>query len=332
MKYKLLILILATAICLLVSEWAMRRLGVQPWQRPGDLGIVIEPDIRFFIPHPQYGFTHNPGKFTVFYPGGFTFMVTHDKVGKRITALHQRESETTRPEIWIFGCSYTYGWALNDSETFPWILQEQLPEFRIVNFGVAAFGTIHSYLQCKEAFANRSKPVLIVVAYSSIHDVRNVCSRLHQKNLHVLKQLIPWVQPYARLSRKGKLTFHYEDISYNPIWGMQSLATVHALELIIISLQQSLLHPYEVAQGLLVAFSELAETAAVDFMVIGLDPASQRLMHEVKKTGINTGYIGLDISKKEFNNLPNDIHPNASANKIYADEILRYIKEQLSIK
>ena len=38
-----------------------------------------------------------------------------------------------RPELVLVGCSYTLGWAVDDSDTWAWRLQQHLPELRVLN-------------------------------------------------------------------------------------------------------------------------------------------------------------------------------------------------------
>jgi hypothetical protein len=75
-------------------------------------------------------------------PNGYAFRVTHLPNTLRVpyplaTDAHAR----SKPEIWLFGCSFTHGWSLNDEETYPWVLQERLPMYEVVNYGAWRCGT-----------------------------------------------------------------------------------------------------------------------------------------------------------------------------------------------
>src|SRR5262249_10125369 len=66
----------------------------------------------------------------------------------------------------VFGCSFTYGWLVNDAETYPYLLQAALPEYRIVNFAVPGYGNVQSLLQFKRALATHAnKPALALFTY-----------------------------------------------------------------------------------------------------------------------------------------------------------------------
>jgi len=174
--------ILASALVSLAvgAEVVLRLCGVAPWRLPSNT-TSVEPGGSLFRPDPVLGYTHLPGAFVVTLATGYKFRMTHLPNTLRVT--HQMETYPSSPEkesIWIFGCSHTHGWSLNDEETYPWLLQEFFPDFEIVNFGVSGYGTLHSLLQLQEALQH-SRPRLVVLAYASFHDVRNLLLRKRQK-------------------------------------------------------------------------------------------------------------------------------------------------------
>lgn len=64
---------------------------------------------------------------------------TIDGFGRRVTPgadLDQRKKF-----ILFFGCSYTFGWGVNDDETLPYFVQELAPDYHAYNYGVNGYGT-----------------------------------------------------------------------------------------------------------------------------------------------------------------------------------------------
>lgn len=51
-----------------------------------------------------------------------------------------------KPEIGIFGDSITYGWSVNDEETYRRLLQTGFADYEIVNFGADSYGTLRSLI------------------------------------------------------------------------------------------------------------------------------------------------------------------------------------------
>ena len=52
-----------------------------------------------------------------------------------------------------------------------------------------------------------------------------------------------------------------------------------------------------------------------------------RMLKFCEKQKIPNVDISVDLSKKEYNFLPIDAHPNALANREFADKLFRFIKE-----
>ena len=139
---------------------------------------------KFFSKHPTLGYSHIAGKFTVTLGDGYSFKVTHLPNTLRITHPLNTygQEDLQKEEIWIFGCSFTHGWSLNDQETYPWFIQQRFPEYEVINFGVSGYGTIHSLIQLNEALEKGRRPKIAVLTYGSLHDERNVFLRNPPKN------------------------------------------------------------------------------------------------------------------------------------------------------
>jgi hypothetical protein len=48
---------------------------------------------------------------------------------------------TEGPVVIAAGCSFTFGHGVSDQDSWPWQLQEKLPQYRVMNTGVMAYGT-----------------------------------------------------------------------------------------------------------------------------------------------------------------------------------------------
>lgn len=57
--------------------------------------------------------------------------------GRRVTSEHPPEG----PAVITAGCSFTFGHGLNDRDTWPWQLQEKLPQYHVINSATMAYGT-----------------------------------------------------------------------------------------------------------------------------------------------------------------------------------------------
>jgi hypothetical protein len=204
---RILFILSTTALSLVLLaaglETLARLSGATPW-RPAAPNIAVDPGERLYERDALLGYRHLPGKFRVVLGGRLAFKMTHDSHSRRITS-DRTPTPAGRKEVWILGCSYTHGWSVNDSETYPWLLQEDFPQYDIVNFGVGGYGTIHSLLQFEQAIKTRRPPIAVVVAYADFHDERNVFSRYRQKVAASWSHFGPLVQPFGRVDANGNL-------------------------------------------------------------------------------------------------------------------------------
>jgi len=99
--------------------------------------------------------------------------VTSD--GIRINSLGLRDIEgapTTKPTVLFIGDSFVYGAGVKDGQRFTDRLREDLPDFRIVNAGVAAYGTDQEYLLLRRLWP-QLKPSVVVLIVCAENDHRD---------------------------------------------------------------------------------------------------------------------------------------------------------------
>jgi len=131
----------------------------------------------FFRPDPVTGYSHVPGVHEISLvgkSGTLNFRAVIDADGYRTTSPRP-EAHAGQPEVWIFGCSFTWGFGLNNEKSFPWLVQTELPEFCVRNLAGHGFGDVQALLQLQHAIAQGKKlPVAAVFSYNPFHRDRNV--------------------------------------------------------------------------------------------------------------------------------------------------------------
>src|SRR5262249_55624405 len=136
--------IFVTSFCVGISfvfaELVVREKGHRPWLSPVPY-VAIQPAGNYFRPDPVVGYLPRPGRTMIELPGQFSFSMTHLSNGLRITHSLDTYPSSSKKALWIFGCSFTHGWSLNDEQTYPWLIQQNFPEYDVVNFGVEAYST-----------------------------------------------------------------------------------------------------------------------------------------------------------------------------------------------
>lgn len=314
-----------------VSEGMVRLAGFTPY-RVTNVSIDVNPGGKWFMRHPTLGYSNIPGKFIVTLWLGHSFNATHLPNTLRIT--HPIDSYFNNPrqkeEIWIFGCSFTHGWGLNDQETYPWLLQERFPEYEIVNFGVGGYGTIHSLIQFREALEVKT-PKLAVLAYASFHDKRNTFIRSRRKQIIITKKLGPVSQPYALLDGHGRLQYLYADDEYREFPLMRYSALAHFIEELYNQYEEGWYRSHAVSEALVAEMAELAKKRGVKFMVAGINERREtfEMLDFAQSHGISNVNISVDLDVKENTLEPIDGHPSAIANKKYADKLEAFLRAEL---
>lgn len=309
------------------AEIVLRTKGIEPW-RKHEVFVQVDPGGTFFRKHPILGYSHYPGRFAVTLSSGYSFNVTHLPNTLRITRPIDSYKESERKEeIWIFGCSFTHGWTLNDDETYPWLLQERFPEHDVINFGVSGYGTIHSLSQFRDALKTRT-PKVVVLAYAGFHDQRNTFSRIRRKEIAPWNKLGPLVQPYARLNKEGDLEYLFADVEYPEFPMMKHLALAHYIEIKYNRFESERHQSHAVSEALVEEMAKLAKKSEVKFIVANISK-ERAMLDFAEEKRIQNIDISVDLDLTENTNRPHDYHPSAIANKKYADKLENFLRAQL---
>ena len=135
-------------------------------------------------------------KFEPWSKNGNTTKLTNLEDGSRFTGKNQEK----RKVIFIGG-SLTQGWAVDDSESFVWLLQEKKQDFNFINYGVGGYGGVQSLLKLKEISSNMDNIYYIIYGFIPHHEVRNIASG-------------SWMYQLNKASRgtEGKLLLPYASI------------------------------------------------------------------------------------------------------------------------
>jgi tetratricopeptide (TPR) repeat protein len=314
--------LMLTIFTLVGAETAARCMGYAPLRMP-PLDIRVEPGGRLFTRDPKLGYRPLAGSYRITLETGYPFRATHDTQGRRITHPAHITS-VARPEFWLFGCSFAYGYSANDEETAAWQLQEQMPEYEIVNFGAPGYGTIHSVIQLREALAAGRRAKAAIVLYGNFHEERNGFLRRRQKTVMLYNRLGPMVQPYATLSSDGRLVYHATPVEYRELPLQRHSALINALDEAIIEYDARHTPSAELTRLLLVEFADLCKQHGVVPCVAGLRPNSKTraMLEACRAAGIPVADISFDWEQPTNWNAPADPkHPSRRGHREYADKL-----------
>jgi hypothetical protein len=219
----------------------------------------------------------------------------------------------------IYGCSFVYGTGLADTETFAARLQAQLPETRVLNRGIAAQGTVQSYLQFRRDLRQGVVGAAIFGVISD-HRLRNTANPERMKSF----QSPAWFErglehmPVARLLRDGGLRIDYVPCD-QPLIAKGDLSDFLPDDAVL----------DQVLFGVLTEIEALAKHRGVPVTLALLDRHDPVFNTLFARQGEPYLDISVPFDEAHFF-IPLDLHPNAHANAIYADRLMPLARRMLA--
>jgi len=220
---------------------------------------------------------------------------------------------------------------VNDRDTYCWLLQEALPDYEVVNFGVNGYGTLQSLIQLREALKNGTEPQVVILAYAPWQDVRNTFIRMRRKMVATAVFLGPVNQPYARLDSNGRPEVFSDALAYREFPLMRYSAFIHALEESYDKYEERHSQSHEITKVIIKEISYLCLAHRIKLVVASLtsDPISSDMLEYCRRERITTADLWVDLSIKENNNLPYDSHPSAIAHRQYAHKLESFLRSNV---
>ena len=317
-------------ICfLLLSELSLWILGYRPFTYQ-PYKITSDPKMCL-LPNKIYGFSLNPGTYKVTINDHHTYTSTHNEDSLRITSYEPIDSATL--SLHIYGCSYTYGFGVDDSLSYPFLLQQTLKDVRVINHAVPAYGTLQALMQLKKHEKNAALPNILVINYASFHNDRNVLSPTYRRNLWMgfaaanegnKQKYIDCKFPYAVLEDDKTVVKHEAWDAIDNNWPLRTYsAFVNFLQTTI----ENNSFPEEsnllVTKRIMEEISMLCKENNIKLIVTGItkDVATSEMLLYCTTLGAKTVEMGIDLKDKKYHNAPYDTHPNSLAHKIFSEKV-----------
>jgi hypothetical protein len=323
---RLLYILGVIAILVVAGEITARVLGHRPWKEPHQ-AISIQPEGSFYVADSVLGYRGKPGRFALRLQDSLDFTVTHDSAG-------WRQSHTlpdSLPQIWIFGCSFTHGFGVNDAEAYPAQLQGMLPGYHVRNFGMDAYGTLQNWLTLRDLLRKGEKPALIILAYGAFHDQRNTANRYWRKALHGQQIAEGITYPYIRLDENDSLHITYQQLEYHPLPLQRHLAMLSLLEENWNRSEDEGLRSKHVTEILIQRMANASHHAGAQFVLAGIykHPETVNMLRTFHTEGIHTVDISQDLEHPSARILPGNGHPNAASHRKMAEALHSYLMNKL---
>lgn len=298
-------------------RWALQHAVVSAVRslRPGADGIRFERPLA--LADPELGYRCIPGVHRLAMVHGGKrkeFRVTIGDDGYRVTG--NAKADPLKPVVAIHGCSYTWGFLLNDEETYPWKLQALLPEYSVRNLAQNGFGTAHALLQARSM---KPAPAVAIVAYAAFHKPRNSPSQEWMRQMvaagdafEVSKIAYPWVSlaggiPVVELKPVGFGTGQ-GPVGKPPDAGAEEANTI----------------------ALLRAIAEHYRGRGVRFGIAAFTGTADPVMEALRSDGVPILDLSLgspDYLPSEYKMRPwDEFHPGPRAASIYAERLAGFVR------
>jgi hypothetical protein len=222
---------------------------------------------------------------------------------------------------------------LNDHETFPFLVQAELLEYEVKNYGVPGYGTLQAYMLLNKAVLLKDIPDVVVLNYASFHAERDLMAPGYLKKLYPgfeMFNIDRGNMVYPRIVVEED-TFRIErvqvDLAYCPLPGIKKSATINALEDLWAKLGTSMIQNVQVSELLIGEINQLCLTNDIELIIAEVDEpeVAGSISQFCTEQGINYVNIAPRFSDGSFRLLPFDNHPNPKANQFYCDKLVNYL-------
>ncbi len=325
---KILVYAFVVVVCF---EIALRILGYGPY-RNSDYKVEASP-ANAFIGDEKLGIALNPGSYKIVLNDKIRFQTTHTNLSRRLVP-QQAESDSLK--MAFLGCSFTYGYGVNDKDNFVSKIQNSMPNWRIDNYATPGFGTVQSYLQLQEILKENDTKV-VVLCFSDFHFIRNVMSHIYRSNLKIgfrnsskdvdtrmEKANFPYI-PNSDL----KVQYNKWDELYSNYYLREYLASSNWMQTNVDKFKDRNLNSVNVTVALLLKMKRMCDEKDVEFVVFCLDNSFETRQLQKSLNFKNWKNIHFNFGSKSLTNRPYDSHPNAKGHSWMAKKMIPFLKNVL---
>jgi hypothetical protein len=282
------------------------------------LGTIGSPLFRSIVElDPELGVRLRPNSSTEMRVLGRRVVMEVDAAGCRPVEGQPAVGKRT---LSVYGCSFTFGNAIAAKETFCSLLQAMLPDWRVENHGVIGYSTMRNLIQLERA-TRWNKPDLVAFCWIQHHLLRNIASIpwiqtiSENQSRDVAAAGLPGQQARAGLDVEGALEMRSVRVPRHDLLGIDCsdfVPDLYYLELVCFRLLER-------------AHQLVAGHGGHFFVTTLQGHPSATLTRRLAESGIPV--VDASLNGKEYLCLPDDSHPNALANRIYAQRMHGYLSQ-----
>ncbi len=131
----------------------------------------ISNHVKMFEPDPTLGWKFIPnGKWKIIYPGGIRNFIEINSIGFR----DHTPSSDKKKKLLVLGDSFVSNVSVKDNEVFTEVMEDQLKNYDVLNFGVVGYGQVQEYLLLQKWIKEIKPEVVLLIIYFGNDFIDNI--------------------------------------------------------------------------------------------------------------------------------------------------------------
>lgn len=286
-----------------------------------------------FVGDSLLGFRLNPGQYNITLNSSIQFTTTHNTEGCRVIPVKAKLDSLSAASVHLYGCSFTYGYGVNDDETFAAHLQNELTANKITNHAVMGYGTCQAYLQIKND-NQLKKGDLIVICFSDYHFNRNAMNRQYRQDLKIgfersieqVDQLMGGARfPYHELSSTA-LSFVAWDSMYTNWMGRFYSPGINFFQSHYDNYLDRKIDLVEVTAEVFRMIQRECQQRELKLAILCIDQSTRTDVLHADLSDIFWQDVNFNFKDSSMTHLPHDIHPSASGHRYIFQKAAPFIR------
>lgn len=281
-----------------------------------------------FNPDSIVGYHLDSGTYKIYYEDGNYWQCTNNKIGYRITSASSSLAEdSTKRNINILGCSFSYGTGLADSQTYAYLLQKKLEQYRINNYAVPGHGIAQNFVRLTKFIPIVSGDIFIY-AYILGHDYKT--NNANRKKMYPSRHFL---KDFYFLSLTESLEVQKTKYDYKPWPFIQYSVFLNYLEDKSLECKDDMEAKHRASKNAILYINDLCKKKGATFVfaILTNDESANDMLAFCKEKGIRNVDMSVDNSLPKYNLMPYDNHPNFEANKIFAQKLYDYLTQSKAL-
>jgi len=319
---------LLVAICL---ELALLILGYRRYQDE-PYSVIAVPE-NAFIGDDSLGIYLNPGHYEITLNEHIHFNTEHLNDNRRLTP---HKGDQNKPKVAFLGCSFTYGYGVNNEETFVAQLQNDFPTYSFENHGVVGYGTVQALLELPKIIKDTAVQT-VILDFSSFHFMRNVLSESYRRNLKIgysnsnekVDNLMAEARfPYFSACSDSICFANWRDL-HTDWYGRRWFATINWIQTLNERFTDHKQDDVGITTCIIQKMANICAAANVTFALVCLDKSEKSEELHANLTEIDWMDVNFDFGDSTLTLLPYDSHPSAAGHAAIARKIKPFLTQVL---